>query len=336
MRRAGIVCRERVEVRPCGDFSLVRRSLSRRSRRRGSLYLEGFIVVLLAGTFLAILVPHFVRARAVARRTACLNNLKNLSLGLLNYCELHETFPPGYIARGVSPDAPAAEEHGPGWGWGAMMLPNIDQQFVFRTFDFSADVPGVTTKISIFTCPDDDVPPFTVTSETGGLIPLAPSSFVGVAGRGSLTERPGNPSKPGMFYRNSNVRLDDVRDGISNTLLLGERRSFVERPSGRIIDISSTWVGAVSGVFRDPGYVGEQGLEGPGSLTLGIVGQGDPIPLKIPPDCPPEGLGFSSMHDAGVHFARADGSCSLMNKEIDIDLFMRLGQRADGEPASWP
>jgi hypothetical protein len=77
-------------------------------------------------------------------------------------------------------------------------------------------------------------------------------------------------------------------------------------------------------------------LEGPGSLVLGIVGQGDPIPLKIPPNCPPAGLGFSSMHGAGVHFARADGSCSLINKEIDTDLFMRLGQRADGEPTTGP
>jgi len=311
-----------------------RRSLQR--RRRGSLYLEGFIVIALAATFLALLAPHFLRARTVARRTQCLNNLKNISLGLQNYCDLFATFPPGYIARNVTAEAPASEERGPGWGWASMILSQIEQQGLYRTFNFSADLPGSTTRISIFACPEDDFPPFTVTSDTAGLIPLSPSSFVGVAGQCSLTDHPGRPSKPGMFYRNSNVRLEDVRDGISNTLLIGERRSFFEIPNGRIVNTESTWVGAVSGVFREPGYVDEQRLEGPGSLVLGIVGQDEPTPLKISPDCPPAGLGFSSMHELGVHFARADGSCSLIHKDIDIDLFMRLGQRADGEPTSEP
>jgi hypothetical protein len=216
-----------------------------------------------------------------------------------------------------------------------MMLPQIDQQAMHSMLDFEADVPGAATILSIFLCPDDQSAPFSVTSNTG-LITLAPSNFVGVAGRGSLTDQPGRPTKPGMFYRNSGVRMDDVPDGISNTLLVGERMSLFDNPGGQIVDTSSTWVGAVSGAFRDPGYVHDKRLEGPGTLVLGIVGQNEPVGLKIPPNCPPAGLGFSSHHGNGVHFARVDGSCSLINKDIDIDLFMRLGQRADGEPASWP
>jgi hypothetical protein len=300
------------------------------------MYLEGFIVVALAGVFLAVLAPHFLRARNVARRTQCLNNLKNLSLGLQNYYDQFEIFPPGYIARNVAADDDAREEQGPGWGWGSLVLPNLDQHPLYRTFNFNADLPGSTTRLSLFVCPEDDFPPFTVTSDSAGLIPLPPSSFVGVAGRCSLTEHPGRPSKPGMFYRNSSVRLEDVGDGISNTLLIGERRSFVEVPNGRIVSTSSTWLGAVSGVYREPGYVSDQRLEGPGSLLLGIVGQDEPAPLKIGLGCPPGGLGFSSMHGSGAHFARVDGSCSLMHKDIDVDLFMRLGQRADGEPTNGP
>jgi hypothetical protein len=277
-----------------------------------------------------------VKARTVARRTQCLNNLKNISLGLQNYCEQHTAYPPGYIARNVTPEAPAAEERGPGWGWAAMILPNTEQLETYRAFDFSQDLPGSTARLTIFTCPEDESPPFSVTSDSTGLVILPPASFVGVAGRGSLTEHPGRPSHPGMFYRNSFVRPEDVRDGISNTLLVGERRSFFENPGGQVIPTNSTWIGAVSGAFRDPGYLDETRIEGPASLVLGIVGQNEPIPLKIPPNCPPAGLGFSSMHGSGVHFARADGSCALIHQEIDVDLFMRLGQRADGEPASWP
>jgi hypothetical protein len=135
-----------------------------------------------------------------------------------------------------------------------------------------------------------------------------------------------------MFYRNSHVRTEDVLDGISNTLLVGERRSLFDVPGSPVIDSGSTWVGAISGVFRDAGYPGEQRFEGPGTLTLGIVGQAEPVPVKIPPNGAPGGLGFSSLHGRGAHFARADGSCALISNEIDIDLFVRLGQRADGEP----
>jgi len=307
-----------------------------RAPRRGSLYLEGFLVAFLAGTFLAILAPHFVRARASARRIQCLNNLKNVSLALANYAEQHETFPPGYIARDVTPDDGAAQERGPGWGWAAMALPQMECFPTYRTLDFQADLTGAAGVISLFVCPDDQPAPFSVTSNVYGLVTLPPSSFVGVAGRGSLTDRPGQPPGPGMFYRNSRVRLEDVTDGISNTFLLGERRAFFELSRDRIVETSSTWAGAVSGVFRDPGYPDEKRLEGPGTLVLGIVGQDRPIPLTIPPNRAPGGLGFSSSHAGAVHFARVDGSCGLVSEQIDAGVFARLGQRADRESVSWP
>lgn len=304
--------------------------------RRGSLFLEAGIVIVLAMTFLVVLVPQFLRARSVARRTHCLNNLKNVSLALQNYSEQHECFPPGYIARGVTAEAPARDEQGPGWGWGAMVLPQLEQQSIFQAIDFRLDVSGPMASIPTFLCPDDGASPFTVSSSRSGVIILAPSSFVGVAGRGSLTEEPGRPPFPGMLYRNSSVRPDDVPDGISNTLLIGERRHVADGPEGQLLETNSTWVGAVPGTFRDAGYAGGQRLEGPGSLVLGVVGQLRPVSLKLAPQCAPAGIGFSSPHAGGIHFARVDGSCSLISTQIDIDVFVRMGQRADGEPASWP
>ncbi|QDT52961.1 hypothetical protein Pan44_09750 [Caulifigura coniformis] len=300
------------------------------------MYLEALVVLFLVATFLAILLPHFGRARAVARRTQCLNNLKNIALALQNYSDVHNVYPPGYIVRAVSADDPAVVEQGPGWGWGTMSLPHLDQGPMYRTFDFRLDLPGNPTVISSLLCPDAQTTPFSVASTTAGLVTVSPSSFVGVAGLGSLTDQPGRPSGPGMFYRNSSTRMEEVEDGISNTLLVGERKSSFEKPDGRIIDTSSTWIGAVSGAFRDPGYDDGSFLEGPGSLVLGIVGQNRPVPLKIPLNGSPPGLGFSSPHEGGVHFSRVDGSCSLLSSEIDVDLYMRLGQRADGQPASWP
>jgi len=308
----------------------------RHNARRGSLYLEALVVLFLAATFLALLLPHFARARAIARRTQCLNNLKNLSLALQNYSDAHGVYPPGYIARNVTADEPAIAEEGPGWGWGAMFLPHLDQGPMYRLLDFRLDIPGNPTIISSLLCPDAQAVAFPVSSSISGLVTVGPSSFVGVAGVGSLTDKPGRPDGPGMFFRNSSTRMEDVEDGISSTLLIGERKSFFVKPDGRTIDSSSTWVGAVSGAFRDPGYDDGTRLEGPGSLVLGIVGQNGPVPLRIPLNGSPPGLGFSSPHEGGVHFSRVDGSCALLSNEIDFDLYMRLGQRADGQPASWP
>lgn len=288
-------------------------------------------MIVLAFTFLVVLVPQFLRARTVARRTQCLNNLKNVALAMQNYSELHDCYPPGYIVRGVEARDPATSEHGPGWGWGVMVLPHLDQQSAYATFDFRNDIAGAATIMNTMLCPDGGGTIFTVSGGDASLVTLAPSNFIGVAGRGSLTEEPGRPAFPGMLYRNSSVRQDDVGDGISNTLLLGERKAVWDGPNGAL-DTNSTWVGAPSGVFRDVGYLDEERFEGPGSLTLGVVGQTRPISLKLTPNCAPAGIGFSSGHDDRVHFARVDGSCSSISPNIDAEVFVRLGQRSDGEP----
>ncbi len=311
----------------------VRPPLARRPR--GTLLLEVGIVIVLAAIFLSLLLPQFVRARGVARRMQCLNNLKNVALALQNYSEQHECFPPGYVARDVSPVDSADAETGPGWAWGTLILPQCEQGALYQSFDFRLDVTGSGAVVAAYVCPDADLTPFAVAGDAG-LVTLPPSSFVGVAGRGSLTLEPGNPPLPGMFYRNSRVRQDDVYDGISNTLLLGERRQLVTQPDGVEIDASATWIGAVAGAARDAGYPGEERFEAAGAMVLGVVGQFRPIPVKGTPQGGPPGIGFSSTHTGGAHFARVDGSCLLISEQIDAELFMRLGQRADGEPASWP
>ncbi|HVJ86533.1 MAG TPA: DUF1559 domain-containing protein [Caulifigura sp.] len=304
--------------------------------RRGALMLELGIVLGIAILFLALLFPHFQRARNVARRVQCLNNLKNIALALQNYSEAHECFPPGYVARGVTAEDPASAEQGPGWGWGAMILPHVEQGAMARAFNYSLDVPGSGTIITPYLCPDGLATTFSVTSDFAGLVTLPPANFVGVAGRGSLTLEPGRPQFPGIFYRNSSVRQDDITDGLSQTLMLGERRSVSVGPDGQPLQTSSTWIGAVTGVFRDAGYADGTRLAGPGSLVLGVVGETRPVALKLTPNGAPAGIGFSSPHAEGVNFSRADGSCSAISPQIDADVFMRLGQRSDmfagGEP----
>ncbi len=159
---------------------------------------------------------------------------------------------------------------------------------------------------------------------------------MGVAGLGSLTTQPGNLAQPGMMSRNSSVRLDDVRDGLSQTLLIGERRASIESPDGGYLEIPSTWVAAVPGVFRNAGDPERERLEGPGSLVLGVVGEQAGTPRAFRPNSAPAGIGFSSHHPGGVHFARVDGSAGLISDRIDPEVYIRLGQRADAQTPSNP
>ncbi len=148
---------------------------SSRRERRGTLFLEALIVIALACLFLVLLIPQFQRARAAARRTQCLNNLRNVTLALMNYSDLHGVFPPGYVARNVEADDPATSESGSGWAWGAMFLPQLEQQPLFRTLDFEAPcTPGSPTLLNTMLCPDDPAAIFTVTSDQAGLVSLDP------------------------------------------------------------------------------------------------------------------------------------------------------------------
>ena len=107
-----------------------------------------------------------------------------------------------------------------------------------------------------------------------------------------------------MFYNNSGIRFGNIRDGLSNTLIVGERAS----------DLGfSTWVGVVHGVEHP---------------IIRVVGSTERAPNQ--PNA--KFADFSSHHPSGTHFIFGDGSVRTIRREVDASLFFGLGTRDGGEP----
>ena len=314
-----------------------------RRRSGGFTLIEVLVVITIISILIALLMPAVQQVREAARRVQCKNNLRQIGLALYSYHDAHRVMPPGYIARDVGTDDPAALETGPGFAWGTMILPQLDQAPLFRHFDFQEDATDAhnlehgQTALPVFRCPSDPSSGRFRVDDGTETYELASANYVGLYGYGSVTMRPGRPDPAGIFYRNSSTRLRDITDGASNTMLVGERTHEHDFNAGMPpVSADSTWYAAIPGVFRSPGMM-MMADEGPASLVLGHVGQTmGMMVMHHSPNTTNHIVNFSSAHSGGMHFLMADGSVHFLSENIDYNTFRWLGQRADGEVLSFP
>lgn len=329
-----------------------------RSRMRGFTLIELLVVIAIIAILIALLLPAVQQAREAARRSQCKNGLRQIGLALHNYHDTHGVFPSGYIVRNVAPTDMAGMEamtDGPGFAWGTMILPMIEQSSIYNQLDFSINAhesPNIALGRSViptFRCPSDPAPnTFTVTDGSGNDYELATANYVGIFGYGSITMHAGQPQQRGLLYRNSNARIRDVTDGTSQTIMVGERMHHHD--FSRITDSSSpmyqaptdshsTWYAAIRDVARPSGMTNMMismnammATEMQGSLVLGHVGQSmSGMSMHRTPNTTNHIVHFSSAHEGGLHFILADGSVHFVSENIDYNTFRRLGQIQDGE-----
>src|SRR6516164_2906474 len=214
--------------------------------RRAFTLVEVLVVIAIIGLLIALLLPAVQGTRESARKAQCANNLKQIGLALLHHETAKKTFPSGYVSAFDS----SGTDTGPGWGWASYMLPQMEENAIYKTihFDLPIEDPmnGVrVANIPSFLCPSDDTPhvwPAKSRDASGNPIAVicevAASNYVAMYG----TTEPGVDGD-GMYFRNSKIRLSDVTDGTSKTIAVGERAHQLG---------NATWVGSVTGAILFP------------------------------------------------------------------------------------
>ena len=274
-------------------------------RQRGFTLIELLVVIAIIAVLISLLLPAVQQARSAARRTQCRNNMKQIALGLHNYHETFKCFPMGMNTQIYGPFV--------------AILPYLDRGNLQNTYDFNEyytepdNLEAINTKLGIYLCPSMNLPrnvPDATCNEAG-----APTSYGGSLG----TDSNGSDGIFGGYASYSApvpVKISDVTDGTTNTIMLGEFNYGLE---------DYLW-----SAFSCPTLAGEVRWGGhrwapayPG-VSLGHTDGDFNVNLSANRSV------WRSDHIGGAQFALTDGSVQFVNQSVDADILDNLASRNDG------
>src|SRR5262245_2873418 len=196
--------------------------------RRAFTLVELLVIIAIIAVLIALLLPAVQRVREAANRVQCANNLRQLGLALHNYHDVHRRFPPGLLNTAWPARSPDYERR----SWMPRILSFIEQEALSREFEehrrIGVDYPWysehASTPIPLLLCPSDPAGPKTFGF---GATPISEGFHGNYAlCLGSTVLNPPDDltgtRRNGMFFALSRIRLGDVIDGTSSTLMGGE------------------------------------------------------------------------------------------------------------------
>ncbi len=278
-----------------------------RLQKRGFTLIELLVVIAIIAILIALLLPAVQQAREAARRSACKNNLKQIGLALHNYHDTHRVFPPGHVNIG---DVSRV-------GWGTFILPFMDQAPLYQKIStrlFGATLNGAggawysdtgtgsmndtlsLTVLPTYNCPSD--PMNGINTDMGNYgksnyLTCSATAFTGL-----------DATYKGSFFTNSAIRIRDLTDGTSNTILAGERTT---KDPGQ----GSIWAGTRSG--------------NNGSDIITVTNPNASFLINGT-----DATAFSSVHIGGAHFLYGDGRVRFLSENISSVTYQQLGGINDG------
>jgi prepilin-type N-terminal cleavage/methylation domain-containing protein/prepilin-type processing-associated H-X9-DG protein len=240
-------------------------------RRRGFTLIELLVVIAIIAVLIALLLPAVQAAREAARRSQCINNLKQIGLGLHNYHSVNDCFPPGALAKFDNGDPTATLHNNWDFSAHARLLGFMEQQALYNAANFSlgvindgygtrVNVTVSTTRLNVFLCPSSIAPGWKMAGRTAPLPNFQAPGNNYFACIGSCLEFAGQqPSGPpnGMFqYAGTKgsgaIGISKIGDGTSNTIAFGEWKTGDGTTSIITIPTDIVFLGALpAGVTRN-------------------------------------------------------------------------------------
>ncbi|MEZ6123582.1 MAG: DUF1559 domain-containing protein [Planctomycetaceae bacterium] len=273
--------------------------------RRGFTLLELLVVISIIGALMSLIASAIVSAREQSRRVQCMNRLRQVALALHGFHSAHRKLPEGNLPGRL-------------WTFQSQLLAYVDRvdladridlSFPDYCFFYGQSVPPDQDprpiSLESFACPADPNAGLVCSTYEATHGRHATNSYLGVSGTSPVAH-------DGLLFSGSRVRLDAVRDGTSNTLMIGER--------GIPDDLEAGWLLCAGGELPDYSGNRDNLLSTERSL---VTTSG------------PDNGYFWSHHRDVVQFAFADGSVTGLNPSIDHILLQSLSTRSGSELISF-
>jgi prepilin-type N-terminal cleavage/methylation domain-containing protein/prepilin-type processing-associated H-X9-DG protein len=335
----------------------------RASFRRGFTLIELLVVIAIIAVLIGLLLPAVQKVRAAAARMKCQNNLKQIGLAMHNYHDTNGSFPPGATGTWT-------------YGWAAIVLPYIEQANAYNLLNPS-QLTYIPTQgalpnrdffnnlvVPVYVCPASPLPAMLVPEDNDTGVQILVGNYVGIMGASTSStdyrdptggKRVADWSPPttlhcnfggfaasnGVLYPGSRVRIADITDGTTHTIMVGEQSDWGQSPGVgacaaysqldiRMAKRAGLWTGASTG--RAP-------LEGQGSgnESASLVTVRYPIGQKTRIDYK-DGIArygwntpLQSAHTGGANVLRCDGGVTFLSNALSFDVLRWLCIRDDGQ-----
>ena len=326
----------------------------RTGTRRAFTLIELLVVIAIIAILIALLLPAIQAAREAARRSTCANNLKQIGLALHNYHDQNRSFPVGATSTWTG-------------NWQLALLPFLELGPIYEKTQFNVSVPGYVyggssnslawnkVPMEMYRCPSSELPQwksFTVSiSGTDHNVTIHNVDYLGISGHisdptstrlGDAGMTNGRVDDGGMLPINHSVTIDEIVDGSSHTMIVGEASAPMIQPSGartnlRYSDQYGPFMGAEGAGYPSMQASGAgwktsaYGGRAFGVTTLAFVVGNNVLqagPGSVEQNAGSNNKSLRSAH-GGAHVLRADGGVAFVQNGFGGDIQRYYALRDD-------